>query len=156
MKCGDKEWQHYQVEKRGCPGCAYDENKIEVGEYIRTREGYLGKLIAINEQDYNYLVVDTTKQVRKDEYPPTYLYLRNEDIVKHSKNLIDLITEGDILRYKLKGLKNEYITVVKKYYDARSNENWLLITGYKLEQVEILEILTKEQYKENCFKVVQE
>ncbi len=25
MKCGDKEWQHCQVEKRGCPGCYYDE-----------------------------------------------------------------------------------------------------------------------------------
>lgn len=26
MKCGDKEWQHCQVEKMGCTGCYYDEN----------------------------------------------------------------------------------------------------------------------------------
>ena len=155
MECTDKEWQHCRVEKMGCPGCAYDENKIEIGEYVRTREVYLGKVIAINEQDYNYLVIDTTREIRNDGFPATYLYLKNEDIVKHSKKIIVLITEGDILRYKLKGLKNEYITVVKKCYDARSNENWLLINGYKLEQVEILEILTKEQYTKNCFEVMQ-
>lgn len=33
MECGDKEWQHCQVEKMGCPGCYYDEiknNKIKL------------------------------------------------------------------------------------------------------------------------------
>lgn len=134
MECTDKEWQHCQVEKMGCTGCHYDENKIEVGEYVRFKNGIIEKT---------------------DEDEADRLNMFSDNVVKHSKNILDLIEEGDILRYKLKGLKNEYITVVKKYYDARNNENWLLINGYKLEQVEILEILTKEQYKENCFKVVQ-
>lgn len=69
------------------------------------------------------------------------------------ESVTDLIEVGDILRYKLKGLKNEYITVVKEYHDARNNEKLLFINGYKLEQVEILEILTKEQYRDNCYKV---
>lgn len=30
MKCGDKEWQHCQVEKRGCPGCYYDEKDVYI------------------------------------------------------------------------------------------------------------------------------
>lgn len=34
MKCTDKEWQHCQVEKMGCPGCYYDENKQEKLFYI--------------------------------------------------------------------------------------------------------------------------
>lgn len=54
--------------------------KIEINEYVRTKEGYLGMLIAINKQDYNYLVVDTSIEVRKDEYPSTYLYLKQENI----------------------------------------------------------------------------
>lgn len=29
MKCGDKEWQHCQVEKRGCFGCHYNELKAD-------------------------------------------------------------------------------------------------------------------------------
>ena len=34
MKCTDKEWQHCQVEKMGCPGCYYDETKKEKLFYI--------------------------------------------------------------------------------------------------------------------------
>ena len=34
MKCTDKEWQHCQVEKMGCPGCAYNEIKKEKLFYI--------------------------------------------------------------------------------------------------------------------------
>ena len=149
MKCTDKEWQYCRVEKMGCPGCAYDENKIEVGEYVRTVSGIIDKVIidyygTCNDPNCNCKHISCQKN-----------YYDEEDIVKHSKTIINLITEGDILKYKLKGLKNEYMTVIKKYYDARSNENWLLINGYKIEQVEILAILTKEQYTKNCFEVVQ-
>lgn len=165
MKCTDKEWQHCRVEKMGCTGCHYDEDKIQVGYYVRTNKGEIRKIIKIDSklvivghgmQDMEYFC-----KFNKGEciYGETYNKLIiniKEYITKHSQSIIDLIEEGDILRYKLKGLKNEYITVVKKCYDARSNENWLLINGYKLEQVEILEILTKEQYIKNCFKVVQE
>ena len=156
MKCTDKEWQHCRVEKMGCPGCYYDENKIQVGYYVRTNEGIIGKIKRIEfdktDKSLKWYVFD---KKRPDLNVIEEVYINKPYIVQHSKNIKDLIIEEDILRYKLKGLKNEYITVVKKYYDARSNENWLLINGYKLEQVEILEILTKEQYKENCFKVVQ-
>lgn len=156
MKCTDKEWQHCRVEKMGCPGCYYDENKIQVGYYVRTNEGIIGKIKRIEfdktDKSLKWYVFD---KKRPDLNVIEEVYINKPYIVQHSKNIKDLIIEEDILRYKLKGLKNEYITVVKKCYDARSNENWLLINGYKLEQVEILEILTKEQYKENCFKVVQ-
>lgn len=163
MKCTDKEWQHCRVEKMGCPGCYYDEDKIQVGYFVRTNEGKIRKIIKIDSklvivghgmQDREYFCkFDKGKSIYGETYNKLIINIK-EYITKHSQRIIDLIEEGDILRYKLKGLKNEYITVVKKYYDARSNENWLLINGYKLEQVEILEILTKEQYKENCFKVV--
>lgn len=121
---------------------------IEVGEYVRINNDFrlialgIGKVIRINQ--------DTIYVKMNFELPFAF---KIENIVKHSKNTIDLIEEGDIVRYKLKGLNSEYITIVKKYHDARSNEKWLLINGYKLEQVEILEILTKEQYKQNCYRL---
>lgn len=37
--------------------------------------------------------------------------------------------------------------------DVRSNKESILIDGYNLEQINILEILTKEQYNINCYKV---
>lgn len=120
---------------------------IEVGEYIRTKEGYLGKLIAINKQDYNYLVVDTSRNIRNDEYPPTYLYLKNEDIAKHSKNIIDLIEECDYVN----GLE------VYKGKVASGKEKLLvgnhIINGMALEIVNIKTILTHEQYERNCYRL---
>ena len=49
MKCTDKEWQHCRVEKMGCPGCYYDE--IEVGEWIRNKDGYIDKVKKIINPD---------------------------------------------------------------------------------------------------------
>ena len=74
---------------------------ISVGEYVRTKEGYLGILIAINKQDYNYLVVDTSIEVRKDRYHSTYLYLKKGNIKKHSKQLIDLIEKRRLCKWKI-------------------------------------------------------
>lgn len=37
MKCGDKEWQHCQVEKRTCVGCYYDEKKEQLKQYFERK-----------------------------------------------------------------------------------------------------------------------
>lgn len=120
--------------------------KIEVGEYVRTKEGYLGILIAINKQDYNYLVVDTSIEVRKDGYPSTYLYLKKENIKKHSKQLIDLIEVGDVLEIRT-GLYNSF-----KYF-VENEDNLLLLKEQVKEFWDISIILTKEQFESNCYKV---
>lgn len=146
MKCGDKEWQHCRVEKRGCPGCYYDE--IKIGEYVRTREGYLGKLIAINEQDYNYLVVNTTREIRNDGFPATYLYLKNEDIVKHSKKIIDLITEGDILKVYLPIRQKTIIVKVDEYF-----EDSMILKGIQNKNVFLKAIVTHEQIENIEYKI---
>lgn len=135
MKCGDKEWQHCRVEKMGCKGCYY-----EVKDFIRTKCGKIDQVI--NNQ----------------YYMPQYIECRSgiidkESIVGHSEDIRDLIKEKDLLRYKLKGLNSEYITIVKKYHDARSNEDWLLINGYRLEQVEILGIIAHEKYEHEEYKI---
>lgn len=121
-------------------------SKIEVGEYVRTKEGYLGILIAINKQDYNYLVVDTSIEVRKDGYPSTYLYLKKENIKKHSKQLIDLIEVGDVLEIRT-GLYNSF-----KYF-VENEDNLLLLKEQVKEFWDISIILTKEQFESNCYKV---
>lgn len=55
------------------------ENKIKVGEYCRTKNGLIAKLIEPQVYEIN------------DEECIEFL----EDIVKHSSNLIDLIQCGD-------------------------------------------------------------
>ena len=131
-----------------------DENMdIEVGEYIRTKEGYLGILIAINKQDYNYLVVDTSIEVRKDGYPSTYLYLKKENIKKYSKQLIDLIEVKDVIKYRIDNISTTLETkgYVEGIVDISDEEMLQRIKSDK--NYHILEILTKEQFEANCYKV---
>ena len=54
MKCTDKEWQHCRVEKMGCPGCYYDE--IKVNEFVRTKYGEISKITDIFVRDEEILL----------------------------------------------------------------------------------------------------
>ena len=80
-------------------------------------------------------------------------YVTYDEIVKHSKNIKDLIEADDIVKYNLRGLAVTRVAVVKKYKDARNGKEHLIVEGYSLEQVKILEILAKEQFKYNCYEV---
>lgn len=124
-------------------------SKIEVGEYVRTKEGYLGILIAINKQDYNYLVVDTSIEVRKDGYPSTYLYLKKENIKKHSNQLIDLIEVGDIVN----GMEVLDIHKPRDLWEPIEIRVDSRYTNFILAE-DIQTILTKESYMANCYKKV--
>lgn len=113
---------------------------IEAGEYVRTKNGKIDKVVSNNYYMEKYI------EAEKD-------FIFCNSIVKHSKQLIDLIEVGDIVKYKLKNLKHTNVTTVRLVQDARSNKEKKLIDGYNLEQIDILEILTKEQYNIICYKV---
>ena len=124
---------------------------IEVNEYVRTKNKGIRKIDRIdNNKTINKYLYFTGKE---DFEGKEYGIIKTTDIVKHSKQLIDLIEVGDIVKYKLKNLKHTNVTTVRLVQDARSNKEKKLIDGYNLEQIDILEILTKEQYNINCYKV---
>ena len=78
------------------------ENKIEVGEYVRTEEGYIGILIEHIPNALNYLKIDVGKEIRRDNgMSDNYIYTRYGFQLKHSKQLIDLIEVGDIIKYRI-------------------------------------------------------
>lgn len=119
-------------------------NKIEVGEYVRTKDGYIIK-VDENTNIFNlgykeqYVDMETTK----------YGFTCEQEIVKHSKQLIDLIKVGDIVKDKY----NKYeVAFVKddKIYCNDYNLDDSLIT---LREQDIKEILAKEQFEANCYKV---
>lgn len=116
------------------------EDVIEVGEYVRTKNGKIDKVVSNNYYMGKYI------ETEKD-----FIFCKN--IVKHSKQLIDLIEAGDIVKYRLKNFKYTNVTRVNVIRDVRSNKESMLIDGHNLEQINILEILTKEQYNINCYKV---
>jgi hypothetical protein len=112
---------------------------IEVNEYVRTKDGKIDKLI--NSNFYMSIYVECEKG----------LYLI-ENIVKHSKQLIDLIEVGDIV--------NSCIVVGFGYECVNGNkEKSILVEGkytkvnFVLLNWDIKTILTKEQMEANCYKV---
>ena len=115
-------------------------NDIEVNEYVRTKKGAVGKLIEIDKKATAYYL-DCLKCVS----------LKN--IVKHRKQLIDLIEVGDILKIKIseewveKQDTIKFIVVGQTYTITEIKE--CLENGL----FKIIQILTKEQMETNCYKV---
>ena len=114
---------------------------IEVGEYVRTNEGYIGILKEIDKKEYNFLKIDVQKErIKNVFYFLNYMYLKEENIKKHSKNIIDLIEVGDYVN----GNKVYKITSTCIYCVGKAVQNKLTIN--------IETILTKEKYEANCYK----
>ena len=112
--------------------------EIEVNEYVRTRDGKFYQYI----RDENELYFSG-----KDYFEP---YLEN--IVKHSKQLIDLIEVGDYVN----GREVKHIAMFEGFPDYPKLifvDETHLIPDDTCENDEIQTILTKEQYEQNSYKV---
>ena len=107
---------------------------IEVGEYVRTKEGEIHKVIKIIEDDgdWDYYCCENNAG---------YFAM---DIAKHSKQLIDLIEEGDYVN----GHLVEEVRI--SCFDSS-----IFVHEYEIElhENDIKTILTKEQFEANCYKV---
>ena len=75
------------------------------------------------------------------------------DIAKHSKQLIDLIEVKDVIKYRINNISTTLETkgYVEGIVDISDEEMLQKIKNDK--NYEILEILTKENYMANCYKI---
>ena len=121
------------------------EEEIEVGEWIRSKDGFIGKVQKINYDNMeksNYYICEKDNVMASN-------YLEN--IAKHSKQLIDLIEVGDFVNgYKVINVINEEHCPSGKCVDIDSSKDSSECT---LWEEEIKTILTKESYMANCYKV---
>lgn len=112
---------------------------IEVGEYVRTKEGEIHKVIKIIEDDGDWDYYCCGNNVG-------YFAM---DIANHSKHLIDLIECGDIIEIRT-GLHSSF-----KYFVE--NEDDLLLLKEQVKQFwNIEKILTHEQFETNCYEIKEE
>jgi hypothetical protein len=116
-----------------------DRNEIEVNEYVRTNKGNIGKVVEIR------LGLNKDTELYQTIYIlDNGLWTILDYIVKHSKQLIDLIEFGDIvngIKVIYKGLgKNNNVASFDNGHDE-----------VKLKDIKT--ILTKEIYMANCYKV---
>lgn len=107
---------------------------IEVNEYVRTKNGVIDKVDAL------YGMIENTVHLENKKW------FDIKNILKHSKQLIDLIEVGDIVRIRT-GLYSSFM-------EFMDNEECLLILKEQVKKFwTIEEILTKERYMANCYKV---
>lgn len=124
-----------------------EEKEIEVGEYVRTNIGVIGKVI---------------KALRNKVFLDCLGYaVQKKDIVKHSKQLIDLIETGDFVNgYRVLDITKivEDIEAFKTIYSKEEISICVFVNeagAYYIDirDTDIKTILTKESYMANCYKV---
>lgn len=112
--------------------------KIEVGEYIRTKQGTIGQII---EKYEKYCVIAN----RRGEIDVLY-----ENIAKHSKNIIDLIEVGDIV--KVEGIEHVREVIEDDFFNGNifNNDVRAIINdknySKQIKEYQIKSIVTKQQF----------
>lgn len=116
-----------------------DKDKIRVGDYVRMLNGLIAKIV-LKDVDEHFIL---------DRYYAggrhlTEIEVKN-DIVKHNSNIIELIEKGDIVHTK--DVLNE------DYYYMYDDETIEATKRTIKDGITLVDILTHEQYKENCYRV---
>lgn len=122
---------------------------IEVGEYGRTN---FGKIIKFAWYEKEKEILNDKAVILVDKMRTTtdcfYYFEKGECIVKHSKNIIDLIEVGDIV--EIFDVLNEDVIYIW-------NEEMLKALKEDIKNgIGIRRILTHEQFEANCYKVKEE
>ena len=119
---------------------------IKAEEYVRTNRGYFYKIKKIRKSDVSeevYIV-----RAHGDNYN---FYLRKDNIVKHSKNIIDLIEVGDYVNgYRILNIVN-LANSDKKVFTICKSDFKDICRVWGEEDIET--ILTHEQMEENQYVV---
>lgn len=117
---------------------------IEVGEYVKTTDGRIGIFVKYSSRKEDSIYKSPFNCFIKLQGRKTPLQCCEDYIVKHSKNIIDLIEVGDIVN-------NGYIYEIGNTEDGHK---WIhSLNGFLLFKKDIKTILTHEQYKQNCYTV---
>ncbi len=107
--------------------------EIEVGEYVRTKNGVIDKIDALYGMIENTVHLENLK------------WFDIKNIGKHSKQLIDLIEVGDFVN------EMEILHIEDNKLYVEWDNDFEEFTGF-LKNKNIETILTKEQYMANCYR----
>lgn len=118
--------------------------EIEVGEYVRNKEGYIDIVEKVIEPDeYMPEIYYCCKSIMASSY--------KSEIIKHSKDIKDLIEIRDYVNgYKV--ISVDYNVIDDKTecieLDLNNNYQYNFISARQIKT-----ILTHEQFEANCYKV---
>lgn len=126
---------------------------IETGEYVRIVDGKIGIFDRYSLRKENSLYKSPFNCFIKIRNRKAPLQCCEDYIVKHSKQQIDLIEVKDVIKYRINNISTTLETkgYVEGIVDISDEEMLQKIKSDK--NYHILEILTKESYMANCYKV---
>ena len=113
--------------------------KLEVGMYVRTDNGIIGKIYEQIGDMFTY----------KDSNRNYITYgLSHNEILKSSYNIIDLIERFDLV--------NGHLVICKMYENEKDIPTIVKCVGdYYFKEEDIKSIVTKEQMEQMAYKVVE-
>ena len=117
------------------------KDKLEPNMYVRTKWGYICKIININDFREPSMKYGVEASYLKD-----IMFIGDDDILKASHNIINLIEVGDYV--------NGYL--VLNVLDFNDNTRILSlerIYDNKITEEDIKSIVTKEQFEQMAYKV---
>jgi len=120
---------------------------MKVGDYVRTKDG-LNKIIEMDsipgsDGKHSFYMVELDNQER----------IYEDEIIKSSPNIIDLIEVGDFVTYKNSNFYFNIPTRVCGLFDELTLSIVKMVGNNFLNEVEITSIVTKEQFKNIEYKV---
>ena len=123
---------------------------IKVGDYVRTKSGFIGKVIGRHGGYGLHYELDVNKEIQENLMNGI---VREDNITKHSFNLVDLIEVGDILEIEL---SEEFVErndkkVLTQLGDVYTKETLQKDIDNGIIQ-EIKKVLTHQQFEQNCYK----
>ena len=113
---------------------------MKIGDYARTKWGYICKIININEFREPSMKYGVEASYLKD-----IMFIGDEEIIKSSPNIIDLIKVGDICKKTYPTGLVEIIPInkIEDLYSIKID----IKNGFKLS------IVTKEQFSQMEYKI---
>lgn len=108
---------------------------VEIGDYIRTKNGYIGKLLKFAKDKDFFANIES-------DFILGGMPIKKKDILKYSKNLIDLIQEGDYVNGMIvdKDIRGLLCSDKDGYF-------------HYIDDIQIKTIVTKELFESVKYKV---
>ncbi len=114
---------------------------MKVGDYVRTKWGYICKIININDFRESSMKYGVEASYLKD-----IMFVGDEDIIKSSPNIIDLIEVGDYVN----GCRVEENNGLGYFIILQNRKSkWLSFKGLVIKS-----IVTKKQFSSVEYKIV--
>ena len=110
---------------------------IEIGKYVRTKKGEIMKVTGTPVEQDDIATYQTDKGWCELGY----------NIIKHSKNIVDLIESGDFVNGE---------RVIETLVTTNRDGSKLHLIRFPTDVItdnNVKEILTHEQYKRNCYRL---